>query len=248
MTTILQAAWGADTSSLEERADHVFRTMGTCFPATMYWSCKPMRRIGAHAEIEATTEEAAATLGGDLFHIWRASVGRLAESDVSVRQLYVMAAVWDPATQEGARADLRARAFQLTTDEGDLATSLSTNRAIYDRLLRRLGNSTSIGGVWMRKRAAFAGDPLWLYEPKRPFSNLYDPLEWDEHLDEVRKVRVEVEKRLSRADLTELLASCGVEPDPLDDDRIFVSLGDPLGEGGMVTLKRFQKKVAANLL
>jgi hypothetical protein len=112
-------------------------------------------------------------------------------------------------------------------------------------LLGGIGSAPAIGGCWLRHHSAFAGDPVYLYEPKKLFSKLNSPLTYEEVTDEVRALRDSVRNVLTTKDFEQMLTDLGAGVEKISTDKLFVRLGDPLKtKGAYEILKKLEKEVS----
>jgi hypothetical protein len=137
--------------------------------------------------------------------------------------------------------------FSVSTDPGEEKQTLAPNLSRFLDLLRDLGRGPASTGFWLRRHSGFAGDPVGLFEPKEPLAKLYDPLHYDEVIEQVRAIRDTVRAAFRPADFERILRELGAEVEPLVKDRFFAQLGDPWGKGGAKILKQLERRVSSVL-
>lgn len=244
---LIYSVWYADVSSYRDRIAQTLAAVERTFRETTFWDSVPQLTPSPNMHFSAKTEETIRKGGGSLSGLWRSATAHFAAISIPEEQIVVEATAYSEALNLGVRIFADDWQVKLETAPEDVSHAFSTHLDALLALLRDIAASPAMAGCWLRHHAAFAGDPVHLYEPKKIFSKFYDALDYEEVIDDVRAVREEVRAKLSKDDLVALLTEIGVEVAPLGKRKIFARLGDPRRQGGKKVLDEFEKRVTARL-
>lgn len=240
---LMTSSWSADDSPMVKRVEEALGAVSRTFEIVQRWESEHTHRTDEASRLRATTAAHAAAIGPDLPALWRATLEHVASQDFPAEQLYTSASVYSEIRRAGVLVAASEQRLSISCDTSDLRTALGGDRDLYSTLLKDLGRCPAIGGCWLRHRAAFAGRPAWLYIPKVPFAKLDDALRYEQVTDEVRRIRNRLAGKLTTELAMDMLRGLGADPEVLGTDRLYVELGDPLGDGGASMLKALEKQV-----
>lgn len=240
---LIYSLWSADTSQLVERATEVLTIIDKVFPIATFWNAGHSHKTGPEATFIKKNYESIKRYGGKLTTLWEKTVAHVSGHGINPNELVVNSSAYSKEMELAVRVFFYDFKISIETEPEYEERALTQNLDQFLLLLRDIGTCPAIGGCWFRRHSAFAGDPAYLYEPKKPFAKLYDPLRYDEVIDEVRLVRESVRTILSPTDIEHILCDMGVQVEFVSEERLLAILGNPNGKGGGATIKKLERKI-----
>ena len=240
---LVYSLWSADTSNLVERATEALTIIDKVFPIATFWDAGHSHKTGPEATFIVENDESIKHYGGMLTTLWEKTVAYVSGHGINPNELVVNSSAYSEEMELSVRVFFCDFEITIQTEPEYEERALTQNSDHFLLLLREIGACPAIGGCWFRRHSAFAGDPAYLYEPKKPFAKLYDPLRYDEVIDEVRSVRESVRTILSPADIEHLLCDMDVQVEFISEERLLVILGNPKGKGGGAIIKKLERKI-----
>lgn len=240
---VINSYWSTERSSDEEQITKILGVIEKMFPEATFWDARPNHPTGPEDKFEIIGNEMR-NYDGRLSALWQSTILHFAKQGKDLNEIGVESSTYSDVLNLAIRVYFDD--FQMSIDvEPDCEkNALKDNLDKFLMLLRELGTCNTIGGWWLRNKSAFTGDPALLYEPKIPFAKFYDPLRYDEVIDQVRELRESVRAVVSPAEFMRILQELGLEVDALPGGRVFVRLGDPLDKNGIEMMKKIEQKIS----
>ena len=247
---LIYSYWNADTNPLEERVSQALRVVDKLVPQTTYWNAGPSHPTGPDDKFQfpASWDPAVRdTYGGPPSTFWEQTVSHFSAEGKDPNDLIVNSSAYAADIDLAVRVYFDDQKFIVDCDIGEEDEYIDRYEGQLIELLKGLGSCPSLCGSWMRKHSAFAGDPVCLYEPNKPFAKLYDALDYRKVTEEVRRIRKSVREILDPNSLELILKKMNIHATSLGSGRIFVRLGDPKSKGGTDALKELNQEIASML-
>jgi hypothetical protein len=241
---VIYSFWSADPQPFTERAKQALEAIDEIFPQATFWTGVHNRQSSPDQGFSAETEAEIESYGGSLSLLWESTIQHFIGLTMNANESTVSASAYSEVMSLSVHVFIDDYKLAISVEPENLQRALTQYQSQLLVLLRDIGSRPAISGCWFREQAAFAGDPVCLYEqPKKLFASLSSPLKYDEVTDEVRKVRESVRAAVSPRDWKRLLREAGAQVETISSDRLFVKLGDPKGKGGALVLRQIEKEI-----
>jgi hypothetical protein len=240
---VICSAWSADAFPLVERAAVALKAVAGKFPETTYWKVGPSASQGPGDRIILEEKDDIRKYGGKIGDIWKNSIKQLSGQGIPVDDLVVNSSVYSVKMGFSVRVFFDDFQLSVETEPEYTARALSSYLGEMVSIMKEIVEEPVIGACWLRGYSAFAGDPVYMYEPKKPCAALWDPLTYDEVTEEVKSLRRRVCSLLKVDDFERLLVDLDIEVHRLSGDRIFVQLGDPAKKDGKTLVAKLTRQI-----
>jgi hypothetical protein len=210
----------------------MLKVLTDVFPKVTFWEAMHRYRSSWRDTFTLDTpytEQLKGRPGFDAFSSWGQTVEHFAKLGLDTNFIGVQLCAWSDELEEGIGSYFSEYGFYINDDEENPKPHLWEHPQLWLQMLKGLGASSSLSGVWLRQASAFAGDYVCLYEPEPPFDLFYDNMKYVNVIDEVRQVREQVRHAFTPANFAARLREVGAQVEDIGPERLFAQFG-PLGQ------------------
>ena len=247
---LIYSDWGADEVDTNKRAVEVLQTINKFFPKVTYWTARHEydRGLQDKFEVESDFNENPSLIKGFVaVDLWRQTVEHFNSLGLDSKFINIQYGFWSDEL-EGAYASLSDYSFGFENWDSEIEEERTLPQSdVFAQLMKQIGLSPTIGGVWMLNHSAFAGDPVYLYEPKKPFNDYYSIEGHEPAIEPIRAIRRAVRAAFTTNEIVARLRDLGAEVELLAENRLFAKFGALGGDGGKRILSQLERHITARL-
>lgn len=248
---LIYSVWAADTTPLAERAEAVFTAISKTYPKVTCWTAthKNVRYKDSFQVNAPYNENPSLREGYDAVKLWQQTQEHYAKLGLDNDLISgVSYSTWSDELDESIGVSFSDYQFDLDNWDSEAQEEREMPQSDrFQQLLKQLGSSSAISGVWMLNHSAFAGNPACLYEPKQLFTSYYDATKYEQVIKTVQAVRNAVNETLTANQIAEMLRQLGARVEPLGQDRLFVQFGELGSDTGELILQQLEPQITARL-
>lgn len=246
---LIYSVWAADETPLTKRAVQVLTAISKAFPKVTVWEAGHRHDRGIQDQffVDTPYKENEVVEGFNALELWQKTVEHFAKLGLESDFITVQFSAWSDELADSVGIIFNYFDF-IVDDSENQDRWLSQQPNEFLQLLKNLGSSSAIGGVWLLNHSAFAGDPACLYEPKKPFNDYYNVLKYQEALGQVRPARQTVRAAFTTNEIAAMLKELGAKVESIGQDRLFVQFDEKLGgDGSKQILPKLEQQITARL-
>ena len=247
---LIYTSWGADEVDTDQRAVEILQTVSNFFPKVTYWTSSHDYDRGFEDKLEFDAphnDDMSLVEGFDALDLWQKTVQHFNNLGLDSKFISVQYGFWSDALKS-AYASLSNYSFGFENWDSEFEEErILPGTDVCELLAKQLGALPTLGNVWMLNHSAFAGDPIYLYEPRVPFSDYYSPVRYENVIDDVREARKQIRESIRANEITQMVKELGAEVESIGENRIFARFDKLGGDGGKTILPQLEQQISNRL-